>query len=164
MPNFIGQAHSRGSVIPYYPNFETKTNFGLLELKASFRESCVNPKTNDQRSQLISQTLKSAVGLCCRQDLRACLAGLYIFGLTESSYTTTIATRGFIVLYHNFPHTPWIYVNSSAFDHNAQGYDEGSKFPVIWSLRSRVSQITSHTCAIVARRCGIEWLWGKVRH
>lgn len=105
MPNFIGQAHSRGSVIPYYPNLETKTNFGLLELKALFQGSCVTSKTNDQRSQLISQTLKSAAGLRCRQDLRACLVGLCIFGLTKSPYTS-VATRGFIVLYHNFPHTP----------------------------------------------------------
>lgn len=85
MPNFIGQAHNRGLVSPYYSNFETKTNFGLLELKASFWENSVTPQTNDQRSQLILQTLKSAAELRCRQDLRACLAELCIFGLTEFS-------------------------------------------------------------------------------
>lgn len=91
---------SRGLVI-LCSNFGTKTNSELLELKASFRESSVTPKTNGQRSQLISQTLKSAAESRCRQDLRACLVGLCIFGLTESSYTISVVTCGFIVLYQS---------------------------------------------------------------
>jgi len=94
------------SLIFTYSDFQ-QTNFGLLKLKALFRESFVTSETNGQRSQLISQTLKSVAGLCCCQNLRACLAGLCIFRFDEIS-SIAIATCGFTILrrIHNFPHTP----------------------------------------------------------
>lgn len=105
-------------------------------------------------------------GARCRRDLWACLAGdCVFFGLTRSPNSAACrsvkrcADLQYCAVSATVPYTPWTrrQQSSRASDRGIRGFDEGPRFPVIWSLRSRDRR--SRGCT--SRRCSptlYEWM------
>lgn len=138
------------SSFPYIFWLSAKQISGLLKLKALFQESFVTPETNGQRSQLISQTLKSAAESCVVVKIyeRVWPDCVFFDGISLYSHSDariySVTPYPQLSLYSlNSTST----VLSSAFDRGAR--ESGSK-SVIWSF-GPMTPSRARTRAIVAR-------------